>query len=78
MATFMSSWTVYCGIIIGRGGLIFIDFIGYPYLQIYVHTNGQKSNEFSFIIMQQPVTHEVTSRQNMQKFDIPRNIGPHE
>ena len=29
----------HCGIIIVRGGLMFVDFVGYPYPRIYVPTN---------------------------------------
>ena len=30
---------MYCGIIIVQGGLMFVDFVGYPYSQIYVPRN---------------------------------------
>lgn len=29
----------YCGIIIICGGLMFVDFVVYPYLRIYIPTN---------------------------------------
>ena len=29
----------YCGIIVFRGGLMFVDFVGHPYSRIYVSSN---------------------------------------
>ena len=34
---FFCFWT-YCGIIVFRGGLTFVDFVGHPYLPIYEQT----------------------------------------
>ena len=43
----------FCAIIIFNGGSMFVDFVGYPYLQIYVPTNVLQSDELSCIVIQQ-------------------------
>ena len=40
-----NEYSEYCGFVIVRGGLMFVDFVGYLYPRIYVHTNVSQSDE---------------------------------
>jgi hypothetical protein len=61
---------VYCGIIIVRGGSMFVDFMGHPYPQIYIPTKIH----FLFFNLHKwypncsylSVTHKLTSPQTIQ------------
>ena len=66
----------YCEIIIVREGLMFTDFVGYPYQQIYVHTNVLQSNELSCIVMQQTRYPPNYDPMNQQNFANTRTLAP--
>ena len=47
---------LYCGIIIVHGGLMFVDFMGYPYPQ-----ESLKSNELPGIVCNKAITNDIMS-----------------
>ena len=68
--------TNYCGIIIVRGGSMFVDLLVYPYQWIYVPMNIWQSNKLSYIGMQQTSYKLKYIQTNQQQFDNQRILTP--
>ena len=67
---------MYCGIIIVRGCLMLVDFVGFPYPRIYVPMNVGEGNELSCIVMLQTSYPRNYVATNQQDFDNPRTLAP--
>ena len=68
--------TNYCGIIIVRGGSMFVDLLVYLYQWIYVSMNIWQSNKLSYIGMQQTSYKLKYIQTNQQQFDNQRILTP--
>ena len=65
-------WNHHCWL----GGLMFVNFLGYPYPRIYVSMNFEQGNELSYIVTLQTSYSQNYVPMNQQKFDNPRAFAP--